>query len=145
MYKHILIPTDGSVLSAKAIEQAIGLAKSIGAQVTGLTVSSPFNTFALDPLMLSDTPEGYKKDCEDRAEKFLGAITGAAKAAGVQARAAHVVADHPYEAIIDTARRNGCDLIVMASHGRRGASALVLGSETHKLLTHCNIPVLVCR
>ena len=145
MYKHILIPTDGSVLSAKAIEQAIGLAKSIGAQVTGLTVSSPFNTFALDPLMLSDTPEGYKKDCEDRAEKFLGAITGAAKAAGVQARAAHVVADHPYEAIIDTARSNGCDLIVMASHGRKGASALVLGSETHKLLTHCNIPVLVCR
>lgn len=145
MYKHILIPTDGSMLSAKAIEQAIGLAKSIGAQVTGLTVSSPFNTFALDPLMLSDTPEGYKKDCEDRAEKFLGAITGAAKAAGVQARAAHVVADHPYEAIIGTARSNGCDLIVMASHGRKGASALVLGSETHKLLTHCNIPVLVCR
>ena len=103
MYKHILIPTDGSVLSAKAIEQAIGLAKSIGAQVTGLTVSSPFHTFALDPLMLSDTPEGYKKDCEARAEKFLGAITGAAKAVGVQARAAHVVADHPYEAIIDTA------------------------------------------
>ena len=145
MYKHILIPTDGSVLSAKAIEQSIGLAKSIGAQVTGLTVSSPFHTLALDPWMRSDTPEGYKKDCEDRAEKFLGAITGAAKAAGVQARAAHVVADHPYEAIIDTARSNGCDLIVMASHGRRGASALVLGSETHKLLTHCNIPVLVCR
>jgi nucleotide-binding universal stress UspA family protein len=145
MYKHILIPTDGSVLSAKAIEQGIGLAKSIGAQVTGITVSSLFHTFALDPVMLSDTAEGYKKDCEDRAEKFLGAITGAAKEVGVQARTAHVIADHPYEAIIDTARSNGCDLIVMASHGRRGASALVLGSETHKLLTHCNIPVLVCR
>jgi nucleotide-binding universal stress UspA family protein len=145
MYKHILIPTDGSVLSAKAIEQGIGLAKSLGAQVTGITVSSPFHTFALDSLMVSDTAERYKKDCEDRAEKFLGAITGAARAAGIQARAAHVVADHPYEAIMDTARSNGCDLIVMASHGRKGASALVLGSETHKILTHSKIPVLVCR
>ena len=145
MYKHILIPTDGSPLSVNAIEQGIGLAKSLGARVTGITVSIPFHTFALDPLMVSDTPETYKRDCEDRAEKFLGAITGAAKAAGVQGQVAHVIADHPYEAIIDTAKSNGCDVIVMASHGRKGASALVLGSVTHKILTHSKIPVLVFR
>jgi nucleotide-binding universal stress UspA family protein len=145
MYKHILIPTDGSPLSAKAIDQGIGLAKSLGAKVTGMTVSIPFHTFALDPLMVSDTAERYKEDCEDRAKKFLGVITAATMAAGVPGKVAHVVADHPYEAIIDAAKSNGCDLIVMASHGRKGASALVLGSETQKVLTHSTIPVLVCR
>ena len=145
MYKHILIPTDGSVLSAKAIEHGVALAKSLGATVTGITVSFPFHTFALDPMMVSATEEQYKKQCEDRAQKFLGAITDAAKAAGVRARGAHVIADHPYEAIVEAAKGNGCDLIVMASHGRKGASAVVLGSETHKLLTHSKIPVLVCR
>jgi nucleotide-binding universal stress UspA family protein len=114
--------------------------------VTGLTVSIPFHTFALDPLMVSDTPEQYKQDCEDRAETFLGAIMVAAKTAGVQCVGAHVTAaDHLYEGIINTASSNGCDLIVMASHGRKGVSALVLGSETHKVLTHSKIPVLVCR
>ena len=145
MYKHILIPTDGSALSAKAIEQAISLAKSVGARVTGLTVSIPFHVFALDPLMVSDTAEQYKKDCEDRAEKFLDAITVAAKAAGVQCEVAHVTADHPYEGIIDTATLKGCDLISMASHGRKGVAGLVLGSETHKVLIHSKIPVLVSR
>ena len=146
MYKHILIPTDGSPLSAKAIELGIGLARSLGAKVTGLTVSIPFHTFALDPLMVSDTPEQYKQDCEDRAATFLRAIMVAAKTAGVPCEVAHVTAaDHPYEGIINTATSNGCDLIVMASHGRKGVSALVLGSETHKVLTHSTIPVLVCR
>lgn len=145
MYKHILIPTDGSPLSAKAIEQGMGLAKSLGAKVTGLTVSIPFHTFALDPLMVSDTREQYKKDCEDRAAKFLGAIRLAAKAAGVPCEVMNVVTADPYEGIIDTATSKGCDLIFMASHGRRGISALVLGSETQKVLTHSKIPVLVCR
>jgi nucleotide-binding universal stress UspA family protein len=145
MYKHILVPTDGSALSARAIEQAIGLAKSVGAKVSGMTVSIPFHVFALDPMMVSDTAEQYKKDCEDRAEKFLGAITVAAKAAGVQCEVAHVTADHPYEGIIDTATVRGCDLIFMASHGRKGVAGLILGSETRKVLTHSKIPVLVCR
>ena len=141
MYKHILIPTDGSPLSANTIEQGIGLAKFLGAKVTGITVSIPFHTAALDPLMVSDTAEQYKKDCEDRAEKFLGTIRLAAKAAGVQCEVVHATAD-PHEGIIDTAISRGCDLICMASHGHRGVSALVLGSET---LTHRKIPVLICR
>ena len=145
MYKHILVPTDGSALSARAIEEGIALAKSVGAKVTGLTVSIPFHVFALDPLMVSDTAEQYKKDCEDRAEKFLDAVTVAAKAAGVQCEVGHVTADHPYEGIIDTATFKGCDLICMASHGRKGVAGLVLGSETHKVLIHSKIPVLVCR
>jgi len=96
-------------------------------------------------LMVSDTAEQYKQDCEDRAEKFLDAITVAAKAASVQCEVTHVTADHPYEAIIDTATLKGCDLILMASHGRKGVAGLVLGSETHKVLIHSKIPVLVCR
>jgi nucleotide-binding universal stress UspA family protein len=141
MYKHILIPTDGSPLSANAIEQGIGLAKVLGAKVTGITVSIPFDTSALDPLMVRDTAEQYKKDCEDRAEKFLGTIRLAAEAAGVECEVVHVTAN-PHEGIIDTALSRGCDLIFMASRGHKGVSALVLGSET---LTHSKIPVLVCR
>ena len=145
MYKKILVPTDGSPLSAAAITHGIGLAKSTGAAVVGMTISVPFHTFALDPMMVSDTKESYKKDCEARATKDLGVITAAARAAGVPCDVVHVDAEHPYEGIIDTARRAGCDLIVMASHGRKGASALVLGSETVKVLTHSKVPVLVCR
>jgi nucleotide-binding universal stress UspA family protein len=145
MYKKILIPTDGSPLSAAAIAQGVALAKSTGAKVMGMTVSVPFHTFALDPMMVSDTKETYKKDCEERAAKYLGAIKTAASAARVPCEVAHVNAKHPYEGIIDTAKTAGCDLIFMASHGRKGASALVLGSETVKVLTHCKTPFLVCR
>jgi nucleotide-binding universal stress UspA family protein len=95
MYKHILIPTDGSLPSAKAIQEGIAFAKFLGAKVTGITVSIPFHTSALDPLMVSDTADQYKKDCEDRAEQFLGAIKLAAEAAGVQCEVVHVTAD-PY-------------------------------------------------
>jgi nucleotide-binding universal stress UspA family protein len=145
MYKHILIPTEGSPLSEAAVKQGIGLARSLNAKVTGLTVSAPFHTFALEPMMVSDTPETYKTDCEARAEKLLGVVKSAAKAAGVPCAVEHVIADHPHEAIIDTARNKGCDLIFMASHGRKGMSAVILGSETVKVLTHSKTPVLVCR
>jgi len=145
MYRHILIPTDGSPLSEAAVKQGIALAKTLNAKVTGLTVSASFHTFALDPMMVSDIPETYKADCEARAETFLGVVTSAAKAAGVPCAVEHVMDNHPYEAIIDTAKNKGCDLIVMASHGRKGISALVLGSETVKVLTHSKVPVLVCR
>ena len=145
MYRHILIPTDGSPLSEAAVAQGIALAKSLGAKVTGLTVSAPFHTFALDPMMVSDTPATYKSDCEARAEKFLGVVTSAAKAAGVSCAVEHVMAEHAYEAIIDTAKDKGCDLVFMASHGRKGMSGLLLGSETVKVLTHSKTPVLVCR
>ncbi len=145
MYKHILIPTDGSALSEQAIRQGVALARSIGADVTGITVSPTFHTFSLDPLMITDTPAQYQKDCEARAERYLGEIKSVAKAAGVRYHGMHVMHDHPYEAIINAANENGCDLIFMASHGRKGVSALVLGSETTKVLTHSKIPTLVCR
>jgi nucleotide-binding universal stress UspA family protein len=145
MYRKILLPTDGSALSTAAIAQCVALAKSLGAKVVGMTVSAPFHTYALEPMMVGDTTETYKKECEELAAKYLGAITSAAGAAGVPCEITHVNADHPYEGIIDTAKTAGCDLIFMASHGRKGVSALVLGSETVKVLTHSKIPVLVCR
>ena len=145
MYKHILIPTDGSELSENAILKGIALAKSMDAKVTGITVSSTFHAFAVEPMMVTDTPVQYQKDCEARAEKYLATIEKAAKSAHVPYEGTHVFHDQPYEAIIDTTAKRGCDLIVMASHGRRGMKALVLGSETTKVLTHSKIPVLVLR
>jgi nucleotide-binding universal stress UspA family protein len=145
MYKHILIPTDGSELSESAILKGVALAKSMNAKVTGVTVSAPFHAVAVEPLMVTDTPAQYKKDCEALAAKYLGAIEKAAKTTGLQYEGMHVVHDQPYEAIIGAAADKGCDLIVMASHGRRGVKALVLGSETTKVLTHSKIPVLVLR
>jgi nucleotide-binding universal stress UspA family protein len=145
MYQHILIPTDGSPLSEMAIRQGIAFARSVKARVTALTVSIPFHAFALDPVMVSDTPGQYERECEALAEKALGVAKTEAGVASVPCETLHVQAAHPYEAIIDAARKGGCDLIFMASHGRKGVSALVLGSETMKVLTHSKIPVLVCR
>jgi nucleotide-binding universal stress UspA family protein len=145
MYKHILIPSDGSELSEKAVKQGLALAKSIGAKVTAITVSETFHTFSVDPVMVTDTPEQYQRDCEARAEKYLSVAKNAAKATGVPYESMHVMHDHPYEAIINAAKDKGCDLIFMASHGRKGMSAVVLGSETVKVLTHSKIPTLVCR
>jgi nucleotide-binding universal stress UspA family protein len=145
MYKHILIPTDGSDLSNNAIEHGLAFAKSIGAKVTSVTVSEPFHIVASEGLLVSDTEDQYTKDCEARADRFLGAFKRAAAEAGVPSECVHAVHDHPYQAIIDTALAKNCELICMASHGRRGIAALLLGSETTKVLTHSKIPVLVYR
>jgi nucleotide-binding universal stress UspA family protein len=145
MYKHILIPTDGSGLSQKAVDQGIGLAKALNGKVTAVTVSEPFHIFAVDASMVSDTPDEYKKRTAALASKYLQVAKDAATAAGVPCDVVHVEHEHPYEAIIDTARKRGCDAIVMASHGRRGVSAIVLGSETVKVLTHSSTPVVVVR
>lgn len=145
MYKHILVPTDGSALSEAAVKEGIALARSVGAKVTGLTVSIPFHSLTLDPVMIADTPENHQAECEKRAARFLDVIKSMARDAGVPCDTVHVVAEHPYAAIIDTAKSKGCDLICMASHGRRGLSAVLLGSETVKVLTHSRTAVLVCR
>jgi len=121
------------------------LVKRIGAKTTVLTVLPPFHTFTTDTQMIEDTPAQYKARMQKQAEKVLGAVTHAAQAAGVACEAVQVEQEHPYRAIIDTAGSKACDLIVMASHGRHGISAIVLGSETVKVLTHCKIPVLVQR
>ncbi len=145
MYKNILIPTDGSELAGNAVKHGITLAKQIGAKITVLTVTAPFHVFALDPLVVEDALDQYKKHIQEHTAKILGAIANSAKAAGVACETVHIEHEHPYQAIIDTARVKGCDLIEMASHGRRGISAIVLGSETVKVLTHSKIPVLVHR
>lgn len=145
MYRHILLPTDGSELSQKAIDYGMALAKSVNAKVTVLTVSTPFHVFAVEPGMVTDTLEQYQKHTADLAAKYLNVAKESALAAGVSCDMMHVEHAQPYLAIIDTAQRKSCDLIVMASHGRRGISAIVLGSETVKVLTHSTIPVLVFR
>jgi nucleotide-binding universal stress UspA family protein len=145
MYKSILIPTDGSELADKAVQHGIALSHDIGAKITVLTVTVPFHILTTDPKMIEDTAAQYELRMEKHAAKVLEAAANAAKAAGVACDTVHVEHEHPYQAINDTASSKGCDLIVMASHGRRGVSALVLGSETVKVLTHCKIPVLVYR
>jgi nucleotide-binding universal stress UspA family protein len=145
MYRHILVPTDGSDLSKDAFQYGISLAKAVNAKVTGINVTAPFHTFTLDSDALIDTPESYKKRTTAIATKYLEQVKEEATRAGVQSDTVHVEHEHPFQAIIDTAKKRGCDLIVMASHGRRGISAIVLGSETVKVLTHSSIPVLVVR
>jgi nucleotide-binding universal stress UspA family protein len=141
VYKHILIATDGSALSQEAVEHGIELARALGAKVTALTVSEPFYPSAFGPEFL----EQYRKDVAALATKYLEVVKNAASSAGVSCDAARVEHEQPYKAIIDTAARMGCDAIVMGSHGRRGVSAIVLGSETVKVLTHSTIPVIVVR
>jgi nucleotide-binding universal stress UspA family protein len=145
MHTHILIPTDGSDLSNEATQYGIVLAKAVTAKVTAVTVSSPFHVFAVDSNMIMDTPEAYKKRVTAVAAKRLAQVKDAAATASVSCDVVHIEHEHPFQAIIDVANMKGCDLILMASHGRRGISAIVLGSETLKVLTHSTIPVLVYR
>lgn len=145
MYKHILIPTDGSPLSENAVRQGLTLAKTLAAKVTVLTVVPPFHVFATETMMVTDTRDQYDKDIARMAERRLAWPREAAKVAGVVCEGVSEVAEHPWAAIVETAATRGCDLIVMASHGRKGVSALLLGSETTKVLTHSQIPTLVCR
>ena len=145
MYANILIPTDGSELAGKAVQHGVDLAKRIGAKVIVLTVLPPFHVFTTNTQMVEDTPARYKARMQEHAEKVLSAVARIAQAAGVACEMVHIEHEHPYQAIIETAASKGCDLIVMASHGRHGISAIVLGSETVKVLTHSKIPVLVHR
>ena len=145
MFKHILLPTDGSDLSEAAIHQGIQFAKSINAKVTGFHVVLPFHVFTLQTEMLEDTKEQYERESKIHAEQFLAVIKKAAKEASVTCEINSVTSTHPYEAIIKAAEKKGCDLIMMASHGRSGIQGLLIGSETQKVLTHTKIPVLVLR
>jgi len=145
MYKHILIPTDGSPQSKKAVAAAIELAKSIGAQVTGLFAAPP----ATPIVYRNNLPAGFstmaehKTAIEKSATTYLGVIEQAAKKAGVPCQVVTVTSDYPADTILATAKKKKCDLIVMATHGRRGISAVLLGSETQRVVTHAEIPVLV--
>jgi nucleotide-binding universal stress UspA family protein len=145
VYTNILIPTDGADLAQKAVEHGVRLAKALGARVTAVTVTEPFHLFSLAPSQLEYTRSEYKKHTDAIAAKALGAVSAAADRAGVACETVHVEHEHVFRAIIDAARARGCDLIAMASHGRHGVAAVVLGSETVKVLTHSQIPVLVYR
>ncbi len=145
MFKNILVATDGSDLAAKAVEQGILFAKEIGAKITAVTVTEPFHVISISPNQLEYTPIEYEKHFKAHAAKVLGVVSDAAKLAGVICETLHVEHEQVYQALIEAAEARRCDLIVMASHGRRGVSAVVLGSETVKVLTHSKIPVLVYR
>lgn len=145
MYSHILIPTDGSPLSTTAVEQGMAFAKDAGAKVTVLKVIEPFHVFSAKAEQLESSRADYERRAREQAAYDLAEAELKAKRLGVPCETLHVEGDHPYQAIIDTAAKRGCDLIVMASHGRRGVAALVLASETVKVLTHSTLPVLVYR
>jgi nucleotide-binding universal stress UspA family protein len=148
MFKHILLPTDGSKLSDRAVQRGIELAESLGARVTSVHVIPEFRIMADESFVLPNTVElkrRYEKESKVRAEKLLDRLGERARAADVKYEGVAVTGDVPYEQIIETAKKRKCDLIVMASHGRRGLSGLLLGSETSKVLTHSKIPVLVVR
>jgi len=145
MFKHILLPTDGSELSAAAIKKGIRFAKSIDAKVTGLCVMPLRQTYFTDVEIPAEALQLAEKRCKELGENYLAAIEKEAKETGVACDAVYERNDYPYEAIIRVAELKGCDLIMMASHGRRGVGALLIGSETQKVLTHSKIPVLVYR
>mgnify|MGYP003331639530 CR=1 FL=1 len=145
MYRHILIPTDGSALAMTAVKQGLDFAKAIGATVTLLTVHEPFHVFTLETDMLTDSPEIYKNHAKKQAKAILAKCETLAKERNLSYDTLDVEADFPYEAIIATAKKKKCDLIAMASHGHGGIGAVLLGSETQKVLAHSRIPVLVYR
>jgi nucleotide-binding universal stress UspA family protein len=145
MYKHILVPTDGSEFSRKGISHAIALAKLANAKITGIIDSRSWEAVIAGHIAALIEREEYEKSAAANAKESLAFITEAAKAAGVPCEVIHTTVGHPYKAIIDTATSRNCDLIVMASHGWRGLTAMLIGSETKKVLTHTSIPVLVHR
>jgi nucleotide-binding universal stress UspA family protein len=144
MFKRILVPTDGSDITAKAVDTAISLAKSLGAKVYTISVKDPFPYSAISEMQPTPPQEFF--DAQERiAAKRVQTVIDTCKAAGMVCEAHTVEALHPWEAIIDHAKRQECDLVVMASHGRRGVAALLLGSETQKVLTHSQVAVLIVR
>jgi nucleotide-binding universal stress UspA family protein len=148
MFKNILVPTDGSALSNKAITVATALAKIHKAKLTAIHVSAPYSPPSGDGIIYypeSFSPQEYRKAMEAKAQKALGKVVAAAAAAKVPCATISTFDDQPWAAIIAAAKKKRCDLIVMASHGRRGLTGLLLGSETNKVLTHSRTPVLVCR
>lgn len=147
MFKNILVPTDGSTPARKAIRQAVRLAREQKARVIGFYVGPPWQLPVYGEYVPVEllSPKEHARAVKKTAARHLAAVKQAAAAAGVRSSGYFVMGERPYEEIVKAARRNHCDLIVIASHGRRGISRLLLGSETTKVLAHSTIPVLVCR
>ena len=147
MFTHLLVATDGSKLSAKAVTHAFGLARALGAKLTAFYASPdyPSPMYSEASIYIPMKRKEYAAACKKAADHILNPIEAKAKAAGIQFSVVHSIAAVPWQAILAAAKRNKCDGIVMASHGRRGVSALLLGSETQKVLTHTKVPVIVVR
>ncbi len=145
MYKCILLPTDGTEFCQRAIRHGIALAKLVGAKVVGVTVTQPLHSALPRSLIPKNLAGVIHGETVKAADDKLAVVEMLAREAGVQVETVRLSNDHPWEAIVEAAKDKGCDMIVMASHGRRGVSAVVLGSETQKVLTHSTVPVLVVR
>jgi nucleotide-binding universal stress UspA family protein len=147
MFRNILVPTDGSALSRKAIKRAVQLAKEQKGRVTGYYVGPAWNPRLRDDSIAYRvvTPDQHAAQVKKVATRVLNAVRTEAEKAGVPCTTAYATDNFPYLKIVEAASRNGCDLILMATHGRRGISRLLLGSETSKVLAHSKVPVLVCR
>jgi nucleotide-binding universal stress UspA family protein len=148
MYRHILIPTDGSELATKGLLHGLELAKNQGAAVTIVTVTEMWSALAMAQQARGSTPqptERYEEQAAEAARMVLDEAVKLAQSQGINAETLHVADQHPAEGIMATSTNRGCDLIVMASHGRRGLSRLMLGSQTYEVLSHSTVPVLVVR
>lgn len=149
MFGHILVPTDGSSLSLAAARTAVELAGIHKSRITAIHVMAPYVLPAAPDGMMyypeSFSPEEYRKAATKEAEKALGKVKALAEAAKVPFEETAVTHGEPWQAIVEAAKKGKCDVVVMASHGRRGIAGLLIGSETTKVLTHSKIPVLVCR
>jgi nucleotide-binding universal stress UspA family protein len=145
VFKHILVPTDGAPAAGPAIEASLRFAKQTGARITALHVMPVLHMFTYEPGVTESVHDEVRKDRELHSKKFLEQLEQQAAAAGVPCTTMLVTSDFPFEAIIAAARSANCDLIAMASHGRKGIRGMLLGSETQKVLTHSTIPVLVFR
>ncbi|HZQ61216.1 MAG TPA: universal stress protein [Casimicrobiaceae bacterium] len=147
MYKNLLVATDGSKLSDKAVSHAIDLAHAVNATLTAFYAAPdyPTPTYADGVVYEPVTRKEYAHNAEVEAKKILDGVRAKAEAAAVGCKSTYAIASAPWEAILAAAKKYKCDGIVMASHGRRGVSALLLGSETQKVLTHSKLPVIVVR
>jgi nucleotide-binding universal stress UspA family protein len=147
LYHHLLVPSDGTQLSLRALDQALALAKALGAHLTLLHVQPPLPVplVGMGEMLDPATVDSLTKTAERESERILQDAEAAARAAGLDIRTEVVKQDLPYRAIVEAAKRHGCDLIVMASHGRKGLSGLLIGSETQRVLLHAPISVLVVR
>lgn len=145
MYQHILIATDGSELAEKAVSAGLNLAKALNARVLAVTVSEAWAAYAAPEIMMPYPNTDYERFAAEQAEKILSSVAKSAAAIGVQCATLHVSDRYPADGIVDAAKDRGCDLIVMASHGRRGLARLLLGSQAMQVLTHSPVPVLICR
>ena len=145
MYKHLLIATDGSALAQKAVDHGLALAKALQAQATVITVTEPWDVVVVPEAAIVFPPAGYEEGVATEAARILAGVNDTASKLGTSCATLHVKDRYPAEGIVETAKQKECDLIVMASHGRRGVRRLILGSAAIEVVTHSSIPVLICR